>query len=90
MEKIYLLLRNNIQSGPFTLTELANSAICSDDLVWILGKSNTWCYVDEIVELRLLNNSSSVSVPANSISITPPVKTNSPRIFVSLPSHNNN
>jgi hypothetical protein len=89
MEKIYLLLRNNIQSGPFTLTELANSAICSDDLVWILGKSNTWCYVDEIVELRLLNNSSSVSVPANSISITPPVKTNSPRIFVSLPSHNN-
>lgn len=89
MEKIYLLLRNNIQSGPFTSIELASCAICSDDLVWILGKSNTWCYVDEIEELRLLKNNPPVSAPLNSASIISPVKTNSSRIFVSLPYHKN-
>jgi hypothetical protein len=46
----YLLLRNNKETGPFTLDELKRMSLKAYDLVWIKGKSAAWRYPGEISE----------------------------------------
>jgi hypothetical protein len=48
---MYLLLRNNKQSGPFSLEELKSMGLKAYDLVWLEGKSAAWRYPSEIDEL---------------------------------------
>lgn len=48
----YLLLRNNKETGPFSLDELLNMGLKPYDLVWIPGKSAAWRYPSEIDELK--------------------------------------
>ena len=48
----YLLLRNNKQSGPFTVEELAAIGIKPYDLVWLEGKSAAWRYPSEMDDLK--------------------------------------
>lgn len=52
MENKYLLLRDNKQSGPYTLQELIEKGIKAYDLVWAEGKSAAWRYPSEIAELK--------------------------------------
>ncbi|MFN2457886.1 MAG: DUF4339 domain-containing protein [Chitinophagaceae bacterium] len=52
MGKIYLLLRNNKQTGPHTLEELAQLTLKPSDLIWVEGKSAGWRYPAEIDELK--------------------------------------
>ncbi|ANE52715.1 DUF4339 domain-containing protein [Flavisolibacter tropicus] len=52
MEKSYLLLHNNQQSGPFSLEELAGKALQAKDLVWVIGQSAGWRYPEEIEALK--------------------------------------
>jgi hypothetical protein len=48
----YLLLRNNKESGPFTVEEIKGMPLKSYDLVWVVGKSAAWRYPGEITELK--------------------------------------
>ena len=48
----YLLLRDNLQSGPYSLDELKSAGIRSTDMLWIEGKSKSWLYPDEMEELQ--------------------------------------
>lgn len=48
----YLLLRNNIKSGPYQLEELIHFGLKPYDLVWAEGKSAAWRYGSEIEELK--------------------------------------
>jgi DNA-binding NarL/FixJ family response regulator len=48
----YLLLRNQVESGPFSFEELKKADLKSTDLIWIVGKSSVWNYADEIKKLR--------------------------------------
>src|SRR4051812_47148812 len=48
----YLLLRNNKESGPYTLDEVKGISLKKYDLVWIVGKSAAWRYPEEISELK--------------------------------------
>ena len=48
----YLLLRDNKQSGPFTVPEIIEKGIKPYDLVWLDGKSISWRYPSEIEELK--------------------------------------
>jgi hypothetical protein len=48
----YLLLRNNKESGPFTVDELQNFGLKPYDLIWVQGKSAAWRYPSEIDELK--------------------------------------
>ncbi|MBS1607093.1 MAG: hypothetical protein JST42_30860 [Bacteroidetes bacterium] len=48
---MYLLLRNNKQTGPYSLEELKTMGLKAYDLVWIEGKSAAWRYPCEIDEL---------------------------------------
>jgi hypothetical protein len=48
----YLLLRNNKESGPFSIEEIKGMSLKSYDLLWIVGKSAAWRYPGEISELK--------------------------------------
>jgi hypothetical protein len=48
---MYLLLRNNKQSGPHSLEDLKSMGLKAYDLVWLEGKSAAWRYPCEIEEL---------------------------------------
>jgi hypothetical protein len=48
----YLLLRDNKQSGPYSLDELITKGLKPYDLVWLNGKSAAWRYPSEIAELK--------------------------------------
>lgn len=62
MQKVYLLLRNNVQTGPFTIDELLQQQLKPSDMLWIEGKSNAWAYISEmelhpfIDETKIQNN----------------------------------
>jgi hypothetical protein len=49
---MYLLLRNNKQSGPYSLEELRSLGLKAYDLVWLEGKSAAWRYPSELEELK--------------------------------------
>lgn len=48
----YLLLRDNKQTGPYSVEELINMGLKPYDLVWLDGKSAAWRYPSEIAELQ--------------------------------------
>jgi hypothetical protein len=48
MERVYLLLRNNQQIGPFTIGELLQQQLKPSDMIWIEGKSSAWTYLSEL------------------------------------------
>jgi hypothetical protein len=48
---MYLLLRDNKQSGPYSLDDLRTKGLKAYDLVWVEGKSAAWRYPSEINEL---------------------------------------
>jgi hypothetical protein len=48
----YLLLRNNKESGPFTIDEIKVMSLKAYDLIWIVGKSAAWRYPGEISEMK--------------------------------------
>ena len=52
MQKPYSLLRNNKQSGPYSLEELLLLNLKPFDLVWVEGKSGGWSYSTEIDALK--------------------------------------
>ena len=47
----YLLLRDNKQSGPYSLEDLKIKGLKAYDLVWVEGRSAAWRYPSEIDEL---------------------------------------
>lgn len=48
----YLLLRNNKESGPFTIDEIKGMSLKAYDLLWVVGKSAAWRYPGEIAEIK--------------------------------------
>ena len=52
MQKVYLLLRNNQQTGPHSFEELLELHLRPYDLIWVEGKSLGWRYPTEIETLK--------------------------------------
>ncbi len=50
--KKFLLLRNNKQTGPYSVEELEQMGLKAYDLIWMDGKSAAWRYPGEIDELK--------------------------------------
>ena len=48
----YLLLRNNKESGPYSLEGLIQLGLKPYDLVWIEGRSAAWRYPSEVEDLK--------------------------------------
>lgn len=51
MEKVYRLLRENVEKGPFTLDELKQQNVRLSDLIWVNGISTAWASATEVSEL---------------------------------------
>ena len=52
MQKVYLLLRSNKQTGPYSLEELLELNLKPFDLVWVDGRSAAWQYPSEVPALK--------------------------------------
>jgi hypothetical protein len=52
----YRLLRNNKESGPFSLEEISAMGFKPYDLIWVDNKSAAWRYPYEIAELKPFTN----------------------------------
>ena len=52
MQKVYLLLRDNKQTGPHSLEELLELGLKPYDLIWVEGHSCGWSYPSEISALK--------------------------------------
>lgn len=94
MDKVYLLLRNNRQTGPYHLEELLQQQLQPNDLIWVEGKSMGWSYPAEWEELKsyikqpetilAANTNNSTDIPDNPK--TPLQNAGTSRhIYVSLP-----
>lgn len=57
MQRVYLLLRNNEELGPFTIGELLLQNLQPSDMLWIEGKSNAWAYLSELQLTPFINDS---------------------------------
>jgi hypothetical protein len=53
MHPTYFLLRNNQESGPYTIDELLLQRLTTTDLVWVQGRTNAWCHPSELEELTV-------------------------------------
>ncbi|RYD89197.1 MAG: DUF4339 domain-containing protein, partial [Sphingobacteriales bacterium] len=52
MSERYYLLRNNRESGPFTLDELLQQCLLPGDLVWAEGRSQNWTAPYDLPEVQ--------------------------------------
>ncbi|MDB5252623.1 MAG: hypothetical protein JWP27_1792 [Flaviaesturariibacter sp.] len=80
----YLLLRENHESGPYTLDELKALSLGNLDLIWIEGVSAHWDYATEFEELRPFVN----KAPHKGIKRTTHRQPSNPapsQVFVTLP-----
>ena len=50
--KQYFLLRENKESGPFTLETIRNKNLVTSDLVWMEGLSTSWSHAADLEELK--------------------------------------
>lgn len=50
--KKYLLLRDNKESGPFSLEEISGKDLGPLDLIWVEHTSTSWAYATELEELK--------------------------------------
>ena len=50
MDNVYLLLRKNQQTGPYTYEELLQQQLLPTDLIWVEGKSMAWLSPSELAQ----------------------------------------
>lgn len=89
MQKVYLLLRNNQQSGPYSLEELIQLGLKPHDLIWVDGRSAAWVYPSEIELLRPYAPSTPpqtiAPVKSTATDPSPSIDHQTKTVFVSLP-----
>ncbi|HEX5154064.1 MAG TPA: hypothetical protein VFW07_21605 [Parafilimonas sp.] len=77
--RIYRLLRNNKEEGPFTSEELVQKNLRPYDLIWIDGRSAAWSYPGELSEFKMSvplpgDNSTNQDDKQQSAAISPSVQ----------------
>ena len=60
----FIILRDNKENGPFSLTELNHFALLPTDLIWIEGISNGWTYAKDTSILKPYLQSASQNIVA--------------------------
>ncbi|MGZ8538580.1 MAG: hypothetical protein ACXWV9_09980, partial [Flavisolibacter sp.] len=99
MQKVYLLLRDNQRTGPYSLEELLDLQLKPFDLVWVEGRSAGWRYPAEIDSLKTyvaetpkpatpFDPLPTSALEQNSIESNIPVQSYTPaskKVFVSMP-----
>jgi hypothetical protein len=79
--KKYLLLRNNQETGPYSIEQLASIGLLPLDLIWIEDDSTAWKYPEEIEELKsLIRHDAPLQKLARSLN-------KNEKFFITLPSN---
>ena len=52
MPRIYLVVQNNVRTGPFTLEELLQQPLQANAMVWVIGQSEDWLSPLEIPDIQ--------------------------------------
>ncbi|NTS40142.1 hypothetical protein HRG84_04425 [Flavisolibacter sp. BT320] len=90
MQKIYVLLRNDQQTGPYSLEEIIQFDLKPYDLIWIQGRSAGWYYPQEIAALHpylsFLPKKAATVAEAKPPFVAPPVSTHKEESPVVAPS----
>ena len=76
MQTLYRLLRNNVQSGPFTIDELLQQQLQHSDLIWVEGKSHAWSPLSDM-ELKPFEDTPAVAAHAE-VEARSPIPINEP------------
>jgi len=79
--KKYFLLRNNRETGPHSIEQLASIGLLPLDLIWIQDESTSWKYPEEIDEVKELIKHTIDWQNKNRLA------PKNERIFISLPSN---
>jgi hypothetical protein len=79
MQKVYLLLRNNQQTGPYSFEELLQFQLKPQDLIWVEGRSYGWRYPTEIETLKPY-----LPAPTETVQKAPPARNGSETIIPSF------
>jgi len=92
MQKVYLLLRNNKQTGPYSFEELLQLHLKPHDLIWVEGKSYGWRYPTEVETLKpyftipdVPQPQAASSSPVEPTVTTPVIPAQRKNIFVRMP-----
>src|SRR6476620_850347 len=83
MEKVYLLLRKNQQTGPYTFEELLQQQLVPTDLIWVEGKSTSWLDPVELTTFRANHTKTKKASPYAAVSIIKPAAP--PQASVTIP-----
>ena len=93
MNKRFLLLRNNIETGTYTIDELLLQNLQPSDLIWVEGESNSWETPSQIIYLKTrqtqLNASDQDSCLVQPASFIAPAPVEKNRIHFEPSSFNN-
>jgi hypothetical protein len=77
--KKYLLLRDNYESGPYSIEQLRSTGLLPLDLIWIENESTAWKYPGEIEDVKNLINHTIASQKTMSS------RDQNEKVFISLP-----
>lgn len=69
--KVYRLLRNNKEQGPFTADELIQKNLKPFDLIWADGRSAAWSYPTEMAEFKLYVPDGNEKVIVGNLKVSP-------------------
>ncbi len=69
--KVYRLLRNNKEQGPFTADELIQKNLKPFDLIWADGRSAAWSYPTEMAEFKMYVPDADKKVIVSNIKVSP-------------------
>ena len=83
--KCYLLLRNNVETGPYDLAEISNRQLEPTDLVWVEGSSHSWRFPAEIEELAHMVQHRQPETEPKTVKESQKDAPDSKKVFVALP-----
>ena len=83
--KYFLLLRNNKQTGPYSIDEITTLKLLSTDLIWIEGISSCWKHPQEMDEFSNLTITEKKITPTYRTTTSSTEDSIRSRVFVSLP-----
>ncbi len=76
--KVYRLLRNNKEQGPFTADELIQKNLKPFDLIWADERSAAWSYPTEMAEFKIYVPDASEKAVANNLKVSSATQVSSP------------
>src|SRR5829696_2625969 len=84
--KRYSLLRDNQESGPYTIHELKTLGITTTDLIWIESEGTAWIHPTDISELEIMA-AEGIKVPLRKAPVKTYPESNESIVYAAVANH---